>query len=129
MKRVNPALTCHRKVGCGRIYTTLVYDSDTYEPIAFQFILGKAGGCAASQLNSIQTLVNYIIKNKLSLEPIYDKHSNYSLIGIRCPEIMADDEEFVEAPDERINLSCGDVIAKSIKYLLGKLEELKPRKE
>ena len=128
LKRTNPALTTRKQTGCGTLHITLVYSEETFDPLSFQFILGKAGGCAASQLNGIQTLVNYCIKSKLPLEPLYDKHSNYALTGIRCPEIMSDDEEFANAPDEKLNLSCCDVVAKSMKYLLGKLNELKPKK-
>lgn len=86
MKQTNPAITTRRQTGCGPLYTTLIYDEDTFKPLAFQFILGKSGGCAASQINGIQTLINYIIKIGGDLEVIYDKTSKYSLTGIRCPE-------------------------------------------
>lgn len=129
MKRVSPALTCARQTGCGTLHITLVYDQESLEPLAFQFILGKAGGCAASQLNGIQTLVNYIIKLKAPLDPLYEKGNNYSMTGIRCPSIMADDEDFAEPHEEKLNLSCSDVIAKSMRYLLGKLGEMKPVKK
>ena len=128
MRKYNNAITCKRRVGCGSLYVTLIY-SEHHEPLAVQLILGKAGGCAASQLNGIQTLINYIIKNKLPLEPLLDKHSTYSLLGIRCPEILPEDEDFAEAPDEKLNLSCNDVIAKSLRYLLTQLEEMKPKKK
>lgn len=127
MARYSPALTCRKSTGCGTLYVTLVYDEKTFKPKSFQFILGKAGGCAASQLNGLQTLVNYIIKCEAPLEPIYEKQDEYSLRGIRCPSIMSDMEDETEGleHDEKLNLSCSDVIAKSMRYLLGKLDEIK----
>lgn len=124
----NLAITTWRKVGCGKVHTTLKYDKD-FKPLAFEFILGKAGGCASSQLYALQTVINYVVHHKLDIEPLFDKTSNYSLLGIRCPEVMSDDEEFVETPEEKLNLSCGDIIAKSMRYLLGKLKEMEPKKE
>lgn len=130
MKSTKKAITTDRQSGCGRIYMTLVYEDD-YTPIKIHITLGKAGGCAASQLNGIQNLINFIIKNGGDLTELFDKRNELSLIGIRCPSLMSDDEnrDISPDPEEKFNLSCCDIIAKTLRYLLSKLDEKKANSE
>ena len=129
MRGSRKAITTTKKCGGGSI--DVILDYDDYKPVKVHLILGKAGGCAGSQLNAIQNLINLRIKDGGDLSPLYDKKYDLSLLGIRCPELMADDEEkdLPPEPEERYHLSCADTIAKSLRYLLGKLNEIKEETE
>jgi len=124
------SISTFKRVGCGKIYMTLAYDSE-FKPMYIKLSLGKAGGCAGSQLNGIQGLINLLIKSNLPLSEIYDKKLENSLYGIRCPEIMSDDEDLVKdyEEEEKVNLSCCDGIAKSIHKLEKQLQALKEEKK
>jgi len=129
MAKTNPSITTEKKVGCGKIFMTLSYNSD-FKPLYVKLSLGKAGGCAGSQLNGIQGLINLMIKSEIPLNEIYDKKSENSLFGIRCPEIMSDDEDLpIEHEDDKLNLSCCDGIAKSIRKLEIELENRQEEKK
>lgn len=64
--------------GCGHLYVTINADEEGVCEIFTQ--LGKAGGCASSQLDSIGRLCSLALRSGVELEAI-KKH----LRGIRCP--------------------------------------------
>ena len=64
--------------GCGHLYVTINEDEEGACEIFTQ--LGKAGGCASSQLDSIGRLCSLALRSGVELEMI-KKH----LRGIRCP--------------------------------------------
>lgn len=64
--------------GCGHLYVTINEDEEGVCEIFTQ--LGKAGGCASSQLDSIGRLCSLALRSGVELEMI-KKH----LRGIRCP--------------------------------------------
>lgn len=125
MKSASPALTHNRRVGCGTLHITLSYNEETHKPLRCQIILGKSGGCAHAQLNCIQNLINIMIRENIDISELYDKDSDYSLIAIRCPEVQTEQEMESGELDGETNFSCGDVIAKTLRYLIGKLEDKK----
>jgi ribonucleoside-diphosphate reductase alpha chain len=82
--------------GCGHLYVTVNSDNQgTFEVFA---LLGKAGGCAAAQLEAIGRLISLSIRVGVKVSDIV-KH----LRGIRCPSLAWEDGKSV--------LSCADAIA------------------
>ena len=128
MSKTTNSITTMKRVGCGTIFMTMAYNEE-FKPIYVKLSLGKAGGCAGSQLNGIQGMINLLIEHNIPLSEIYDRKSENSLYGIRCPEIMSDDEDLqIDHEEEKHNLSCCDGIAKSVRKLELQLEKLKPGK-
>lgn len=84
MKRKRPEIlegkTYSRRTGCGKIYVTVNRDSDGVPFEVFAHI-GKAGGCAAAQCESIGRLISYAFRIGGSAEDIIGE-----LKGIRCQQ-------------------------------------------
>ncbi|MBN1794293.1 MAG: vitamin B12-dependent ribonucleotide reductase [Candidatus Omnitrophica bacterium] len=66
--------------GCGSLYVTINEDEQR-NPFEMFSQMGKAGGCAASQLEAIGRLVSLALRSGIPLEAIMEQ-----LRGIRCPE-------------------------------------------
>lgn len=93
--------------GCGNLYVTINEDEDG-KPFEVFTQMGKAGGCAASQLEAIGRLVSLALRCGLDTRSIIEQ-----LNGIRCPNPSWE-------KGGRI-FSCADAIAKVIeKRLLNK---------
>ncbi len=92
--------------GCGNLYITINEDEDG-SPFEVFMQMGKAGGCAASQLEAIGRLVSLALRSDIDLKSIIDQ-----LRGIRCPSPSW-------SKDGRI-FSCADAIARVIELRLGK---------
>ena len=122
MRKSNDSFTVHRSVGCGTIHLTIEYD-DSYKPLRMSITLGKAGGCASSQLQTIQNLINEFLSTGKDISFLFDKENENSIIGIRCPQVQPEQElNKFEYEDEKTNLSCGDITAKGIRYAISKLK-------
>lgn len=110
--------------GCGNLYITINEDENG-RPFEIFTQMGKAGGCAASQLEAIGRLVSLALRCGLDTHSIIEQ-----LTGIRCPNPSWE-------KGGRI-FSCADAIAKAIeKRLLNrkaqeesdpKVEETTPQK-
>jgi len=87
--------------GCGNMYVTINHDEQGRALELFTH-LGKAGGCAASQTESIGRLVSLALRAGIDIEEIKGQ-----LTGIICHQPAWD-------KNERI-FSCADAIAKAIK--------------
>lgn len=87
--------------GCGPIYVTINYDQDG-APFELFTHIGKAGGCAASQTESIGRLVSMALRSGLDSERIEKQ-----LRGISCHMPAWDKGDKVT--------SCADAIAKAIR--------------
>lgn len=96
--------------GCGNLYITINEDE---EANAFEVFMqmGKAGGCAASQLEAIGRLVSLALRSGIELKSIIDQ-----LRGIRCPSPSWSEEGRI--------FSCADAISRVVesRILKGKKE-------
>ncbi|MFH1244942.1 MAG: vitamin B12-dependent ribonucleotide reductase [Candidatus Omnitrophota bacterium] len=96
--------------GCGNLYITINEDE---EANAFEVFMqmGKAGGCAASQLEAIGRLVSLALRSGIDLKSIIGQ-----LRGIRCPSPSWSEEGRI--------FSCADAISRVVesRILRGKKE-------
>ena len=95
--------------GCGSLYVTINEDG---EGRAFEVFMqmGKAGGCAASQLEAIGRLLSLALRSGIDVKPLIDQ-----LRGIRCPSPSWE-------KGGRI-FSCSDAIARVMERRLDKEEK------
>ncbi len=101
--KVTRGVTERVNTGCGYIYVTVNFDP---QGICEVFsTLGKAGGCAAAQLEAISRLISLALRSGVDLDSVVRQ-----LRGIRCPSIAWEQGHAV--------LSCGDAIANVLqKYI------------
>lgn len=78
--------------GCGLLDTSFKYNEDK---IRVSMSMGKAGGCASSQIDAIERLLNLMLDNSVPIEEIQK-----CLSGICC-----------HIPYQKV-LSCADGISK-----------------
>ena len=101
--KVTRGVTERVNTGCGYIYVTVNFDSQGISEVFST--LGKAGGCAAAQLEAISRLTSLALRSGIDIDSIV-KH----LRGIRCPSIAWEQGQAV--------LSCADAIASVLeKYI------------
>jgi ribonucleoside-diphosphate reductase alpha chain len=65
--------------GCGNLYVTINTDENS-RPFEVFMSMGKAGGCAASQLEAIGRLVSLALRSSVDVKVIIEQ-----LRSIRCP--------------------------------------------
>lgn len=94
--KVTTGYTERVSTGCGYIYVTVNFDDKGIFEVFSS--LGKAGGCASAQLESMGRLISLALRSGIEVASIV-KH----LRGIRCPSISWEDGHAV--------LSCADAIA------------------
>lgn len=98
--------------GCGNLYVTI--NSDDYGPCELFASMGKAGGCAASQLDAQARLISVALRSNV------DPHSIVKqLKGMRCPS-----PTLLPQFGGKV-LSCSDALAK---VLEGYLEDYYAKK-
>jgi len=101
--KITRGVTERVNTGCGYIYITVNFDSQGISEVFST--LGKAGGCAAAQLEAISRLTSLALRSGIDVDSIV-KH----LRGIRCPSIAWEQGHAV--------LSCADAIASVLeKYI------------
>ena len=101
--KVTRGVTERVNTGCGYIYVTVNFDDRGISEVFST--LGKAGGCAAAQLEAICRLTSLALRSEIDIDSIV-KH----LRGIRCPSIAWEHGHAV--------LSCADAIASVLqKYI------------
>ncbi|MCQ9206597.1 MAG: adenosylcobalamin-dependent ribonucleoside-diphosphate reductase [Omnitrophica bacterium] len=101
--------------GCGNLYITINEDEEGL-PFEVFMQMGKAGGCAMSQLEAIGRLLSLALRSGISLTAIIEQ-----LRGIRCPSPSWE-------KGGRI-FSCSDAIARVIERHLTKTEKPRAEKE
>jgi len=91
-------VTVKVKLTCGNLYITI--NSDKEGKLFEVFMqMGKAGGCACSQLEATARLVSLCLRCSIDVREVIDQ-----LKGIRCPNVSYyNGKEFY---------SCADAIAK-----------------
>lgn len=97
--------------GCGNLYITINVDEDG-KPFELFTQMGKAGGCAASQLEAIGRLVSLSFRAGIEVKAIIEQLRN-----IRCPSPSWE-------KGQRI-FSCADAIARVIEKRLLNQEVMK----
>jgi len=102
---VTTGTTTKVSTGCGNLYITINVDDDGL-PFEVFIQMGKAGGCAASQLEAIGRLVSLALRSGVENKKIIDQ-----LRGIRCPSPSWE-------KGGRI-FSCADAIARVLELRLG----------
>jgi ribonucleoside-diphosphate reductase alpha chain len=101
--KVTRGVTERVNTGCGYIYVTVNFDQQGISEVFST--LGKAGGCAAAQLEAISRLTSVALRSGIDVDSVV-KH----LRGIRCPSIAWEQGHAI--------LSCADAIASVLeKYI------------
>ncbi len=104
--------------GCGKLYVTLNRDEEG-NPIEVFIRLGKAGGCAASQTESLGRLISIILKYGTDIKEVIKQLSG---IGCHQPVFIGEGKR---------TLSCADAVSQALVAMLGlePVKEIKPKKE
>jgi ribonucleoside-diphosphate reductase alpha chain len=106
---VTRGTTTKVSTGCGNLYVTINED-DKKLPFEVFMQMGKAGGCAMSQLEAIGRLVSLALRSGINIKSIIEQ-----LRGIRCPSPSWE-------KGGRI-FSCSDAIARVVEQQLIKVKE------
>jgi ribonucleoside-diphosphate reductase alpha chain len=95
--------------GCGNLYVTINTDEDGM-PFELFTQMGKAGGCAASQLEAVGRLVSLAFRSGIEVKSIIEQ-----LRSIRCPS---------PSWEKGVRIfSCADAMARVIEKRLSNSEE------
>ena len=111
-------ITKRIQTGCGKLYVTLNRDDDGH-PIEVFVRLGKAGGCASSQTESLGRLISIMLKHSIGLEEVIKQLSG---IGCHQPAFVGEGKK---------TLSCADAVSQALVKMMGiePTKEVKPKEE
>jgi len=100
---ITSGITQKIETGCGHLYVTI--NSDDSGPCEIFTQMGKVGGCASAQLESIARLGSMLLRANVKLEAMIQQ-----LRGIRCPNAKWNKGKQIT--------SCADAIAVSLETFL-----------
>ena len=101
--------TYRTKTGCGNLYVTI--NEDCGVAVEVFATMGKTGGCADSQIETIGRLISLGLRNKVEMKDFVRQ-----MAGVCCHSAITTEGHEV--------LSCSDAIAKVLKkYIDEKIEE------
>lgn len=108
-------VTQRLETGCGHMYVTINTDSQGACEVFIQ--MGKVGGCASAQLESIARLSSLALRSSIKIEAIIRQ-----LKGIRCQSPMWHKGKMIT--------SCGDAVGQALEQFLsmqmgGELKSIK----
>jgi len=113
--KITTGITERVTTGCGYMYVTV--NSDEHGICEVFSTLGKAGGCASAQLESICRLISLALRSGIDVASVVRQ-----LRGIRCPSLAWEEGKSV--------LSCADAIASVLeKHISSDDNNHKPRPE
>jgi len=98
--RVTKGVTLRMNTGCGKLYVTI--NEDEYGICEVFAQMGKAGGCAYSQIEATGRLISLALRSGVRVDSIIKQ-----LLGIRCPSPVWQNGDQI--------VSCSDAIAKALK--------------
>ena len=100
---VTTGTTQRIETGCGHMYVTINSDENGACEVFIQ--MGKVGGCASAQLQSIARLISLSLRSNVSVESIIRQ-----MKGIRCPSPTWSKGKAVT--------SCSDAVAQALENYL-----------
>ena len=106
--------TYRAKTGCGNLYITINEDGGI--PIEVFATMGKTGGCADSQIETIGRLISLGLRNKVEMKDFIKQ-----MAGVCCHSAITTEGHEV--------LSCSDAIAKVLKKYIDEKSEKEISKE
>jgi ribonucleoside-diphosphate reductase alpha chain len=101
------------ETGCGNLYVTI--NADEHGPCELFASMGKAGGCAASQLDGQARLISMALRSNVDPQSIVKQ-----LKGMRCPS-----PSYLPKRDGKV-LSCSDALAKVLERYLEHKKNRRP---
>ncbi|MDD4858810.1 MAG: vitamin B12-dependent ribonucleotide reductase [Dehalococcoidales bacterium] len=110
--KVTTGVTERVTTGCGHLYITV--NSDERGICEVFSSLGKAGGCAAAQMEGTSRLISMALRSGVDVASIVKQ-----LKGLRCPSIAWEEGKAV--------LSCADAIATVLERHIAGGEQNKPK--
>ncbi len=111
--KVTRGITERVSTGCGYIYVNVNFDENGILEVFST--LGKAGGCAAAQLEAISRLISLALRSGVELDAVVRQ-----LHGIRCPSISWEQGHAV--------MSCADAIASVLQKYVTDEDHSNPRR-
>jgi len=106
--------TYRTKTGCGNLYVTI--NEDCGVAVEVFATMGKTGGCADSQIETIGRLISLGLRNKIEMKDFVRQ-----MAGVCCHSAITTEGHEV--------LSCSDAIAKVLKKYIDEKSEKEISKE
>jgi ribonucleoside-diphosphate reductase alpha chain len=114
--QVTKGFTEKVQTGCGNLYVTI--NEDDYGPCEIFASMGKAGGCAASQIDAQARLVSMALRSNVDPRSVVKQ-----LKGLRCPS-----PSLIPQKGGKV-LSCSDALARVLEHYLEEFYERKNGKK